>query len=379
MNTNIIAGLVDEIDPAYIEEYFQMSDGFRPQKPQMRRWVRLMPIAATLAGILLIGVFLMPALRREPPRVPPPVTDCETDDESVPSDTPAHGETSGTADEPADTQTEPNSPTETSPSVIETMNEVTAPRESVPQTEDVSPDESVMESDSSPVTEPAFDVPIETENEYETDHEPIVGSMSLLHYADLLQFGTTGTLNAETYPNADDWASRFAFTPGSFVDFRTVFALPDPSERDWQEKIVIQERDTCEYFVYMTDEGSDQRTLYSVRYTYDTAYEGVDRIYGAWVIPVEHLSEIDEQHHSFLYEHGNVDILYVVEYGQIYSITFICGAYEMRIGFLAGGQTPESLAANFGPTVGGFFTEDLAVAEENIRRFAEKFEAQLYP
>ncbi len=80
MKKDTVEKALDALDAAYIEDYLAMQETLSaaaPKKPALT-WVRLIPIAAVLAGAVLLGtVLLLPALRREPP-LPPPMSDAAT-------------------------------------------------------------------------------------------------------------------------------------------------------------------------------------------------------------------------------------------------------------------------------------------------------------
>ncbi len=72
MRKETIEQAIDGLDPAYIEEYLAMQEALAvvPKKP-MAKWVRLIPIAAAMMGVMVILAAMWPSMRRdEEPRPP---------------------------------------------------------------------------------------------------------------------------------------------------------------------------------------------------------------------------------------------------------------------------------------------------------------------
>ncbi len=85
---------MDAVEPAYIEEFFATEDALRAEKAAARgKWHRLIPIAAALAGMLMLGgVFLLPALRKGPsPDLPPVGSESDLPSVGTESDLPSVG------------------------------------------------------------------------------------------------------------------------------------------------------------------------------------------------------------------------------------------------------------------------------------------------
>ncbi len=116
MKQETAARLTDAIEPAYIEEFFATEDALRARTKHTRgKWGRLIPIAAALAGMLMLGgAFLLPALRKGPsPDLPPVGT--ESDLPSVGTESTGESASADTTEAVPETELPPH---ETTPGTV---------------------------------------------------------------------------------------------------------------------------------------------------------------------------------------------------------------------------------------------------------------------
>ncbi len=318
MKQEIAERLIDGIDQAYIEEYFATQEKLLAGASAGRaRWVRLLPIAATLAGVLLIGgVFLLPQLRKD--KVPTPV--------------PVETETAET--ETAETSESAYVPDQvTDPGVVE---ESDREPETVTEEDGIPEDPPEVET----VVEPDEDIALETSST-STESLPLLFS----DYNDFLLFGSKGELDPDKYPYADILLQSYGQNRAARVDFKKMLNLV---ETGWRESIVIQDKD---YILYSTAPSGGAYNGYDMDVQY-IDHESEKKPLSDNATSIQQPSDIADQAGLFYYQTDDFELLIVKEDSAYRSLTFVHGKIHVTIKFNTNRLwTREAITSYCGTTV----------------------------